>query len=195
MADDTLKPMQDGDTTPPTGTNFEPDGPLKDTGTGFEAASDTKSDGSDAKSEGSSSNAKATGDADEGGQGASEGAKALFAGGAGKLQQQAYDKVRMFAEDGKAKAGGLLDQLAQMLTDAAGTVDEKLGDQYGHYARNAAGTVTGFADQVRAKDLDSLIEDARGYVQKSPAAAVGFAAAFGFVAARLIQSGFDADKG
>lgn len=171
MADDALKPMQDGDTTPPPAdTNFEPAAPLKAAGAGF--------------------------DADEGGTLADKTAQAkqTLTEGAGKLQQQAYDKARLFAEDGKAKAGGALDQLAQMLTDAAASVDEKLGDQYGQYARTAASTVSGFADQVRAKDVDSLIDDARGYVRQSPAVAIGVAAAFGFVAARLIQSGFDAEK-
>jgi ElaB/YqjD/DUF883 family membrane-anchored ribosome-binding protein len=167
MADDALKPMQDGDTTPPPAdTNFEPAAPLKDAGASF--------------------------DSDTGGMAAQ--AKQTLTDGAGKLQQQAYDKARLFAEDGKAKASGALDQLVQMLTDAAGTVDEKLGDQYGQYARTAASTVQGFSDQVKAKDVDALIDDARGYIQKSPAVAVGVAAAFGFVAARLIQSGFDAGK-
>lgn len=136
--------------------------------------------------------AETTPDAEDGGRTAQ--AKQTFADGAGKIREQAYDKARAFAEDGKAKATGALDQLAQMLTEAATSVDDKLGDQYGQYARSAAGTVSGFADQVKGKDVDALIEDARGYVRQSPAVAIGLAAAFGFVAARLIQSGVDAEK-
>jgi ElaB/YqjD/DUF883 family membrane-anchored ribosome-binding protein len=111
--------------------------------------------------------------------------------GAGKLGQQATDRIRTFADDGKARAGGALDQLSQMLTDAAGQVDDKLGGQYGDYARQAASTVQGFSDQVKNKDVDELLEDVRVLVRKSPAIAIGAAAAVGFVLARLVQAGVD----
>ena len=110
---------------------------------------------------------------------------------AGKLGQQATDKLRMLADDGKARAGGALDQVAQLLTDAAGQVDDKLGEQYGRYARDAAGQVQGFADGVRNKDVDELLDDARGFVRASPAVAIGVAAALGFATARLVQAGVD----
>lgn len=120
-------------------------------------------------------------------------AKQAIKEGASKYTAQATDKARTFAEDGKARAGTALDQIAQLLTDAAGQVDEKLGSQYGTYARSAADSVSGFADQVKAKDIDELVDDARELVRKSPAIAVGAAAAIGFVIARLVQSGVDAN--
>lgn len=120
-------------------------------------------------------------------------AKQAIKDGASKYTAQAADKARSFAEDGKARAGTALDQIAQLLTDAAGQVDEKLGSQYGGYARSAADSVSGFADQVKAKDIDELVDDARELVRKSPAVAVGAAAAIGFVIARLVQSGVDAN--
>jgi len=120
-------------------------------------------------------------------------AKQAIKDGASKYTAQAADKARTFAEDGKARAGTALDQIAQLLNDAAGQVDDKLGSQYGSYARSAADSVTGFADQVKAKDIDELVDDARELVRKSPAIAVGAAAAVGFVIARLIQSGVDAN--
>ena len=120
-------------------------------------------------------------------------AKQALKDNAGKYGQQAADKARSFAEDGKTRAGEALDQIAQLLTDAAGQVDDKLGAQYGGYARTAADSVSGFADQVKAKDIDALIEDATALVRKSPAIVIGAAAAVGFVVARLVQSGVDAD--
>ncbi|WEK00722.1 MAG: hypothetical protein P0Y59_03230 [Candidatus Sphingomonas phytovorans] len=111
---------------------------------------------------------------------------------ASKLGKEAGDKARAYAEDGKARAGGVLDELAKMMTDAAGTVDEKVGPQYGQYARSAADAVSGFSDSIKQKNLDDLIEDARGFVKKSPAIAIGTAAAIGFVLVRLIKSGIDA---
>ena len=115
--------------------------------------------------------------------------------GVSKYGAQAADKARAFADTGKARATGALDQLSQMLHDAAGQVDEKLGSQYGDYARTAAGQVASFADQLKAKDVDSIVDDARDYVRKSPGVAVGIAAALGFVVARLVQSGIDSDAG
>lgn len=111
---------------------------------------------------------------------------------ASKLGKEAGDKARAYAEDGKARAGGALDELARLMSEAAGTVDEKLGEQYGQYARGAADAVTGFSDSIKQKNLDDLIDDARGFVKKSPAIAIGTAAALGFVLVRLIKSGLDA---
>ena len=113
---------------------------------------------------------------------------------AGKYGAQAADRARALADTGKEKATGALGQLSTMLTDAAGQVDEKLGAQYGEYARNAAGTVQNFADQLQAKNVDDLIDEARAYVKKSPGVAIGIAAALGFVLARVVQSGIDVDK-
>lgn len=122
------------------------------------------------------------------------GAAQLLKDGAAKLGKEAADRARGYLDDGKARAGGALDELVRMITDAAGTVDEKLGEQYGQYARTAADKVQGFSEGLKAKELDDLIEDARDFVQKSPAIAIGTAAALGFVLVRLVQSGLAADR-
>ena len=173
MADnDTARPTTDADTTPPTNTDFTPAVPLKDTGVEFNAAG---SGGGDAQGGGNS------------------GVRQQLAEASGKLGQQASERARGLAEMGKERAGGALDQLAQLLTDAAGQVDGKLGAQYGQYARTAAEQVQGLSSAVRDKDIDELLDDARALVRKSPAVAIGAAAAIGFVVARLVQSGLDAN--
>lgn len=111
--------------------------------------------------------------------------------GATKFQQQAVDKIQALAGDGKAKAGSALDQVAQLLNDAAGQVDERLGSQYGQYARSAADTVTSLSGAIKDKDVEELLDDARAFVTKSPAVAIGVAAALGFALARVIQSGVE----
>ncbi len=110
---------------------------------------------------------------------------------AGKLGQQASEKARGIADEGKLRATGALDDLSRMMEDAATTVDEKLGAQYGQYARSAAQTVSGLSDQLRAKEVEELVDDAREFVRKSPAIAIGTAAALGFVLARIVKAGID----
>ena len=121
-------------------------------------------------------------------------ASQLIKDSAAKLGKEAVDRAKSYAEDGKARAGGALDEVVKMINDAAGTVDEKLGEQYGQYARTAAGKVSDFSEGLKAKQLDDLIDDARDFVQKSPAIAIGTAAALGFVLIRLVQSGLNADN-
>lgn len=140
---------------------------------------------------------KNTGAAGEEGK---RGAGAFVRDEAGKLAGQAGDKARSFADTGKEKATGALDEFSNMMRDAAGTVDEKLGEQYGQYARSAADQISGLAESLRGKQVDDLLDDAREFVKKSPAVAVGIAAGVGFVLARLLKSGLDAagdlaDKG
>jgi ElaB/YqjD/DUF883 family membrane-anchored ribosome-binding protein len=118
-------------------------------------------------------------------------AKQALRDGVSKGAGQITEKLRLYADDGKERAGTALDQLSQLLTDAASQVDDKLGAQYGQYARSAADQVQGFAETVRNKDLDEIVDDARGFVKASPGVAIGIAAALGFVIARLVQSGTD----
>lgn len=117
--------------------------------------------------------------------------KQTFADKTSDLRGQATDKVRQFADDGKAKATGALDDLAKMLSDAADQVDEKLGGQFGQYARSTADHVQGFSSSLNKKSVDDLLEMGREFVRKSPAAAIGIATALGFVVARLAAAGLE----
>jgi ElaB/YqjD/DUF883 family membrane-anchored ribosome-binding protein len=111
---------------------------------------------------------------------------------AGKFGTQAADRARAFAGEGKDRATGALDEVAKMMQSAAADVDERLGADYGKYARSAADGISNFAETLRTKQVDDLIEDATALVRKSPVIAIGTAAAIGFVLARLVKSGVDA---
>ena len=110
---------------------------------------------------------------------------------AGSLLGQAGDKLKDAADQGKTKAGGAMDELASMVEGVAASLDEKLGAQYGDYARKAAGAVSGVADTLKTKEVDELMDSARDFVRKRPAVAIGAAAALGFVLTRLIKAGND----
>jgi len=164
-----LSPVTSSDVeTPPADTSFKPAAPLKDTGTHFDAA---------------------TNGGDTSGK-VADAAETVKQGAAG-LRGQATDRVRLFAEDGKTKATDALGQLTQLLNDAATQVDDKLGQQYGQYARSAADQVQSFTSTLNDTSVDELFEQARELIKKSPGVAVGVAAAVGFAAARLVSASVD----
>src|SRR3546814_16333084 len=61
--------------------------------------------------------------------------------------------------------------------------------------RRAADSVSGFADTLRTKDVDELLDDARALVRKSPVIAIGTAAAIGFALVRLVKAGLAEGQG
>jgi ElaB/YqjD/DUF883 family membrane-anchored ribosome-binding protein len=111
---------------------------------------------------------------------------------AADLKSQASDKARDYAEEGKTRASAGLESVARMIGDSATQIDEKLGTAYGNYARKAGDAVADFSASLRDKDVDELIDGARDLVRRSPAIAIGAAAAAGFVIARLIKAGSEA---
>jgi ElaB/YqjD/DUF883 family membrane-anchored ribosome-binding protein len=114
------------------------------------------------------------------------------------LRDQAGGKVREFADTGKTRATDMLEELSRVVADTADSIDERLGNNYGEYARKAADGVSGFADSLRGKDVDELYEDVRSAVRKSPGLAIGIAAVVGFTLVRLVKAGLpgeDEDEG
>jgi ElaB/YqjD/DUF883 family membrane-anchored ribosome-binding protein len=114
--------------------------------------------------------------------------------GASSLKGQATDKIRGYAEDGKARATSALEDFSNVVNEAAQSIDERLGAEYGNYARRAATAVSGVADTLRTREVDELFDDARNVIRKSPALAIGAAAAVGFALVRLIKSGMPEDQ-
>lgn len=105
------------------------------------------------------------------------------------LRDQAGGKVREFADTGKTRATDMLEELSRVVADTADSIDERLGNNYGEYARKAADGVSGFADSLRGKEVDELYDDVRSAVRKSPGLAIGIAAVVGFTLVRLVKAG------
>jgi len=97
------------------------------------------------------------------------------------------DKAYGLADDGKAKASSALAGLSQLITENAGTLDEKIGVKYGDYARGAAKSVQDVATRLDEKTIDELGEDAKEFVRTSPAMALGLAAAAGYLLGRVFK--------
>jgi ElaB/YqjD/DUF883 family membrane-anchored ribosome-binding protein len=111
------------------------------------------------------------------------------------LRGQAADRVRGFADDGKGRVTGLLENVSEVINDAARSVDERLGEDYGDYAHRAANAVSDFAGRIRDRSVDDILDDTRDFVRKSPAVAIGIAAVAGFALIRVIKTGLDDARG
>jgi ElaB/YqjD/DUF883 family membrane-anchored ribosome-binding protein len=114
-----------------------------------------------------------------------------WAGDAKEYADQAKVKAKELAVDGKARASDAIAGLGKVVSDNAGTIDEKLGTRYGDYARTAARSMQETAAKLEAKELGELGDDAKDFVRKSPGLAIGIAAVAGFLLARLFTGSSD----
>lgn len=111
--------------------------------------------------------------------------------GGEKLSGQAADKARGFVGQGLERSSEALANVSKLVGDTASGLDERLGEEYGDYARKAAGAIEDAANRLASKDADELIEDTREFVRKSPGVALAGAAVLGFALVRLVKSGLD----
>ena len=111
------------------------------------------------------------------------------------LKGQATDKAREYADTGKERVTAALDNFTEVVNDAARSVDEKLGEEYGQYAHRAADAVSSFTESLRGKSVDELLDDSRALVRKSPGIAIGTAALLGFALVRVVKAGLNDEPG
>jgi ElaB/YqjD/DUF883 family membrane-anchored ribosome-binding protein len=131
------------------------------------------------------------GGGNEAGGGEGGGVREQLRGQVSQLRDQATDRVREFADGGKTRASDALEELSRVVADTADSIDERLGGQYGEYARRASDAVSGFADTLRRTDVDELYDNVQSAVRRSPAVAIGIAAVVGFTLARLVKAGLN----
>jgi ElaB/YqjD/DUF883 family membrane-anchored ribosome-binding protein len=111
-----------------------------------------------------------------------------------KLASQAGDRARGLVGQGLERTAETLANVSKMVGDTADGIEERLGPEYGDYARRAAGAIENVANTIAEKDPDELIEDTRNFVRNSPGIALAGAAVVGFVVARLLKSGLARDE-
>jgi len=104
------------------------------------------------------------------------------------LKGQAGERARGLADDGKRQATTFLQTIASIVEDAAGSVEERLGSQYSGFGQRASGSINSLASTLDERSVDDLINEARTFVQRSPAVAIGIAAVVGFAVARVVRS-------
>jgi ElaB/YqjD/DUF883 family membrane-anchored ribosome-binding protein len=114
--------------------------------------------------------------------------------GGEKLSNEATDRARGFVSQGLERSAEALSNVSKLVGDTAAGLDERLGQEYGDYARKAASAIENTANTIASKNPDELIEDTRNFVRNSPGLAVAGAAIVGFMVARLVKSGLNRDE-
>jgi hypothetical protein len=123
------------------------------------------------------------------GSGSAEGGLADRIRGAGeKLSGEAGERARGLVSQGLERSAEALGSVAKMVGDTAPGIEERLGTEYGGYARRAASAIESAANALAEKNPDELIDDTREFVRNSPGIALAGAAIVGFVVARLVKS-------
>lgn len=110
-----------------------------------------------------------------------------LAGQARARTGEAREKASELASEGKARASKAISGLGKLVEEQGETVDDAVGEKYGDYVRSAGKTIQDTATRLDEKSFEEIGEDAKEFVRKSPALAVGIAAAAGFLLARLIR--------
>jgi ElaB/YqjD/DUF883 family membrane-anchored ribosome-binding protein len=117
-----------------------------------------------------------------------------FREGREQFTQQAGERTRGLVSQGIERTSEALANVSKMIGDTADGIEERLGPEYGDYARRAAGAIENAANTIAEKDPDELIEDTRNFVRNSPGVALAGAAVVGFVVARLLKTGLAKDE-
>ena len=98
---------------------------------------------------------------------------------------EAKSKAGDLAIEGKTRVSDGLSSLGKVVGDTATEIDDRFGEQYGDYARKASRSLQEASAKLDSKSVDEIGEDAREFVRKSPGTAIGIAAVFGFLIARM----------
>ena len=125
------------------------------------------------------------------GTGTGGGVREAIKDGTDKLKSTASDRAMGFVSQGIERSSAALSNVSGLIGDTAANLDERLGAQYGDYARQAAQSIERAAQSLAGKDPEELIDDARAIVRKSPGIALAGAAILGFALVRVVKSGLD----
>ena len=128
-------------------------------------------------------------------EGAGRGLADRLRDGREQLAAQTGDRARGLVTQGLERTAETLANVSKMVGDTVPGIEERLGPEYGDYARRAAGAIENVANTIAEKNPDELIDDTRNFVRNSPGIALAGAAVIGFVVARLIKSGMAKDEG
>lgn len=155
--------------------------------TGTTASSGTGS--GSGSSTGSSSSSSSSSDTSGSDGSSSSGIRGMVGNVTSKAKDEAMGRARGFVGEGLKSSSATLGNIASIIEDTVEQIGERLGPQYGDYARTASQTINRYATTLEGKDPEELVDDARELIRKSPALALTGAAILGFGLVRLLKAG------
>ena len=166
--------------------------------TGGQTRTTASSDATDALIAGNGSNAGSSGSSGAigGGSGGGNesgrsGVRGMISNAGGKLRDEGKSRAHGLVSQGLERGGTTLNNISSLVEDTVSQIEERLGPQYGEYARSASQALNRYATTLQNKDPEELVEDARELVRKSPAVALTGAAILGFGLVRLLKAGIE----
>nr|WP_314445409.1 hypothetical protein [uncultured Sphingomonas sp.] len=147
--------------------------------------------GTGATDTGFSSSSTGTGSSgnDDSGTGSNGGIRGVVGNVTTKAKDEALGRARGFVGEGLKSGSTTLGSIAGIIEDTVEQIGERLGPQYGDYAKTASQTIQRYAATLENKDPDELVDDARALIRKSPTVAITGAAILGFGLVRLLKAG------
>ena len=136
--------------------------------------------GTDSGSEGSS-----------GGSSERQGVRGMISNAGTKLKDEGKTRARGLVSQGLERGSSALGNISSIVDDTAQQIADRLGPQYGDYARKTSQTLNRYATTLQNKDPDELVDDARELIRKSPGIALAGAAIVGFGLVRLVKAGLE----
>lgn len=130
-----------------------------------------------------------TSTSDDDGSASNGGIRGMVSNVTGKAKDEALGRARGFVGEGLKSGSTTLGSIAGIIEDTVEQIGERLGPQYGDYAKSASSTIQRYASTLESKDPDELVDDARALIRKSPAVAITGAAILGFGLVRLLKAG------
>ncbi len=112
---------------------------------------------------------------------------------AGKLKTEASTKARSAAEEGKTKAAETLGSVSHVTREAADKLKGTQAEPLANIINSAADSVESFAQRMREKSVDDIIDDTRELVRRSPVLVIAVAAAAGFIVSRFLKASRGSD--
>jgi hypothetical protein len=127
--------------------------------------------------------------ADKGSSGNSGGIRGIVGNVGTKAKDEVTNRARGFVGEGLKSGSATLGNIAGIIEETVEQIGERLGPQYGDYAKTASQTIQRYASTLESKDPEELVDDARDLIRKSPAVVITGAAILGFGLVRLLKAG------
>jgi ElaB/YqjD/DUF883 family membrane-anchored ribosome-binding protein len=106
---------------------------------------------------------------------------------AASLAAEANQSIKGLLNNQLTAGADLVGEVAQSARAAAVSLDES-APQIAGLVRNAARHIESFSEDLRGRSIEELVDMTTGYARRQPLVLFGAAAAFGFLAFRVIKS-------